>query len=90
MNLLGWLRGRERKSAETAKERLQLVLVHDRADLSPGKLAALKDDLIAVLSKHVEIDTRAVHVALTRDRDQQRLVADIPLAPSRARRRSLR
>jgi len=47
----------------------------------------LKDDLIAVLSKHIEIDTRAVHVELTRERDRQRLVADIPLAPPRARRR---
>ena len=87
MNLLGWLRGGGRDSARTAKERLQLVLVHDRADLSPGKLAALKDDLIAVLSKHIEIDIRSVRVELTRDRDQQRLVADIPLAPRRARRR---
>jgi cell division topological specificity factor len=87
MNLLGWLRGGGRNSARTAKERLQLVLVHDRADLSPGKLAALKDDLIAVLSKHIEIDIRSVRVELTRERDQQRLVADIPLAPRRARRR---
>jgi cell division topological specificity factor len=87
MNLLAWLRGGGRNSARTAKERLQLVLVHDRADLSPGKLAALKDDLIAVLSKHIEIDIRSVRVELTRERDQQRLVADIPLAPRRARRR---
>ncbi|MEX0787551.1 MAG: cell division topological specificity factor MinE [Anaerolineales bacterium] len=87
MKLLGWLRGEGRNSARTAKERLQLVLVHDRADISPGKLAALKDDLIAVLSKHIEIDTHSVRVELTRERDQQRLVAHIPLAPRRARRR---
>jgi cell division topological specificity factor len=87
MKLLGWLRGGGRNSARTAKERLQLVLVHDRADISPGKLAALKDDLIAVLSKHIEIDTHSVRVELTRERDQQRLVAHIPLAPHRARRR---
>jgi cell division topological specificity factor len=62
-------------------------LIHDRADLSPGKLEALKDDLIAVLSRHVEIDRRSVQVTLTSDRDQQRLVADIPLAPARVRRR---
>jgi cell division topological specificity factor len=76
-------------SARAAKERLQLVLVHDRADLPPAKLEALKDELIAVLSRHVEIDSRAVHIQLTRDRDQQRLVADIPLASIRARRRPL-
>lgn len=86
MSFFERLRG-ERPSAQTAKDRLQLVLVHDRADLPPGKLAALKDDLIAALSRHIEIDTRKVNISLTQDRHQQRLVADIPLAPARARRR---
>ncbi len=86
MSFFERLRG-ERHSARAAKERLQLVLVHDRADLPPGKLEAMKDDLIAVLSRHIEIDTRAVVISLTHDRNQQRLVADIPLAPPRARRR---
>lgn len=86
MNLLQRLRG-ESPSAVAAKSRLQFVLVHDRADLPPGKLDALKDDLVEVLSRHVEIDPGAVHISLTRDRGQQRLVADIPLAPARARRR---
>jgi len=86
MNFFERLRG-ERPSAQTAKDRLQLVLVHDRADLPPGKLEALKDDLIAALSRHIEIDVRKVNISLTQDRHQQRLVADIPLAPSRARRR---
>jgi len=88
MNFFERLRG-ERHSAQTAKDRLQLVLVHDRADLPPGKLEALKDDLIATLSRHIEIDVRKVSISLTQDRHQQRLVADIPLAPSRARRRGV-
>ena len=86
MNLLQRLRG-ETHSAATAKNRLQFVLVHDRADLPPGKLEALKDDLIEVLSRHVDIDPRTVQISLTRERNQQRLVADILLAPARARRR---
>jgi cell division topological specificity factor len=81
--------GRSR-SAKSAKERLQLVLVHDRAGISPGKLESLKDDLIDVISRHLEVDTENVEITLTRDRDQQRLVADIPLAPSRLRRRAAR
>jgi cell division topological specificity factor len=88
MNFFERLRG-DRRSARAAKERLQLVLIHDRADLPPGKLAALKDDLIATLSRHVEIDTRFVSISLTQERNQQRLVADIPLAPPRARRREI-
>ncbi len=88
MSFLRFLRG-DVRSARAAKERLQLVLVHDRADLPPAKLEALKDDLIAVLSRHIEIDSRAVRIELTHDRDQQRLVADIPLASTRARRRPI-
>ena len=88
MNFLQRLRG-ESHSAATAKSRLQFVLVHDRADLPPGKLEALKNDLIEVLSRHVEIDPRTVQISLTRERNQQRLVADIPLASARARRRPL-
>lgn len=88
MNLLQRLRG-EPPSATSAKSRLQFVLVHDRADLPPGKLEALRDDLIEVLSRHIEIDSKAVEISLTRERNQQRLVADIPLASARARRRPL-
>jgi cell division topological specificity factor len=89
MNFFERLRG-DRRSAQTAKDRLQLVLIHDRADLPPGKLEALRDDLIATLSRHVEIDKQRVIISLTQDRHQQRLVADIPLAPPRARRREAR
>jgi cell division topological specificity factor len=87
MSFFDQFRSPSRRSARTAKERLQFVLVHDRADLPPAKLEALKDDLVNVLSKYVEIDRSAVKVSLSRDRNQQRLIADIPLAPSRARRR---
>jgi cell division topological specificity factor len=76
-----------RRSADSAKERLQLVLIHDRSGLSPGKLETLKDEIIDAISRHVEIDTAGVEINLTKDREQQRLVADIPLIPSNRRRR---
>ncbi len=87
MNLFNRMLGRRRGSAGAAKERLQLVLVHDRAGLSPGKLEALKDDLIAAISRHVDIDPRAVDVSITKERGRHRLVADIPLAATHSRRR---
>lgn len=68
-----------KKSASSAKERLQLVLVHDRTDLTPGQLEALKDDLLKAISKYIEIDPEAVQIGLERDGREQRLVADIPL-----------
>ncbi|NIS82150.1 MAG: cell division topological specificity factor MinE [Anaerolineales bacterium] len=86
MSLREQFRIGRRRSAETAKERLRLVLVHDRAGLSPRSLETLKDELIDVISQHVEIDKKAVRISLTRDRERQRLVADIPLVPTRSRR----
>jgi cell division topological specificity factor len=68
-----------KKSAASAKERLQLVLIHDRTDLTPAELEALKDDLLAAISRHIDIDPEAVRIGLERDGRAQRLVADIPL-----------
>lgn len=77
---------RRKRSAQSAKERLQLVLVHDRTDLTPAELDELKDDLLKTISRHIAIDPDAVQIALERDGREQRLVADIPLR-SVARRR---
>ncbi len=85
MNLLHSLLGIRSRSAREAKDRLQFVLIHDRADLSPGRLNALKDEMIELLSHYVEIDQRQVKISLTSERDQQRLVVDIRLASERAR-----
>jgi cell division topological specificity factor len=76
---------RDTKSARTAKERLKLVLIHDRTDLSPGEMDVLKDDLIEVISRHIEIDPNSVKVDLTQDGREQRLIADIPIKPVRRR-----
>jgi len=76
-----------RKSAHSAKERLQLVLIHDRTDLNPAELNALKDDLIATISRHVEIEPSGVVINVAQDGRAQRLVADIPLRSANRRRR---
>jgi cell division topological specificity factor len=78
--------GRKR-SAQNAKERLQLVLIHDRTDLTAVELDALKDDIIAAISRHVDIDPDGVQIGVEREGREQRLVADIPLR-SVARRRT--
>jgi cell division topological specificity factor len=80
--------GREPKSAQQAKERLKLVLVHDRTDITPGALEVLKDDLIATISRHIDIDPAAVKIEMSQDGREQRLIADIPLRPARRRRAS--
>jgi len=78
--------GRDRHSANQAKERLKLVLIHDRTDLTPGALDMLKDELIAVISRYVDIDTSGVRIGMEHEGREQRLVADIPIRPSRKRR----
>ena len=80
------LLGRETKSAATAKERMKLVLVHDRTDMTYSELDQLKDELIDVISRHVEIERASARVEMTQDGRQQRLIADIPLRPVRRRR----
>ncbi len=84
MSLFDRFFGRK-NSAENAKERLQLVLIHDRTDLTPAELDSLKDDLIATISRHVEIDAQSMRIGVEHDGRSQRLVADIPLKAARRR-----
>ena len=74
--------GKEKRSANQAKERLKLVLIHDRTDLSPGTMDRLKDELIEVISRYVDIDPTAVRIDMAQDGREQRLLADIPLRPA--------
>lgn len=66
-------------SKNLAKERLRLVLVHDRATVSPHLLDNLKLDLIKVISSYMEIDEGALDVQLNRDDNSVALVANIPV-----------
>ena len=81
-----WLGFGRNRSAQSAKERLQLVLINDRTNLSAEELTKLKDELLEVISRHVDIDTSAVQIALEHDGRSQRLVADIPLKSVTRRR----
>lgn len=82
-NLLDRLLRRETSSANQAKQRLALVLIHDRTDLTPAALEALKDELIQVISRHVSIDPQAVRIEMSQEGREQRLIAEIPLQPAR-------
>jgi cell division topological specificity factor len=74
-----------RKSARTAKDRLKLVLIHDRINLSPKLVDEMKDEIVEVISKYVEIDPNLVQISVSHDGREQRLVADIPLATQHGR-----
>lgn len=85
MGFLGRVLRRQPSSREIAKERLQLVLVHDRQPLSPELLQMIKDDIIVVISKHVDIDRENTQVTLSRGRGYQKLIADMPIRNPRRR-----
>jgi len=85
--LFNFFRGRkEPASRDVAKQRLQLVLVHDRSNISPGLLETLKGEIIDVISKRVEIDGAATQISFTQTRTEIKLVADIPLLDGRRRK----
>ena len=86
MRLLNIFRRRKASGRHIAARRLRLVLTHDRANISPGMLEILKDEIIAVISKHLDIDTDKVVVQITEDNRETRLVADIPIRTNRTRR----
>lgn len=66
-------------SKNIARERLRLVLIHDRATISPEVLLLLKEDLIKVIREYLEIDEEALLVNLENDNESVALVANIPI-----------
>ncbi|MBR3392367.1 MAG: cell division topological specificity factor MinE [Firmicutes bacterium] len=80
--LLSRFFGRETEvstSKNTAKERLRLVLVHDRLDVSEGVMEQLREDLIATIGRYMDIDREALEVSLSREDGGVALVANIPV-----------
>lgn len=66
-------------SKNIARERLRLVLVHDRVNVSPEVLENLKEELIRVISHYMEIDEGALEVSLNHVDNSVALMANIPV-----------
>lgn len=79
LDFLNRLFSKDEGSKKAAKDRLRLVLVHDRASLSPRLLESLKVDLIEVISKYLEIDEEGLEVALDQEEETMALIANIPV-----------
>ena len=75
---------------QMARDRLTLVLMHDRADISPGMMDNMKHDIIEVIKKYVDIDENQINLALENEDDSVALVAHIPImtVPRRRSRHS--
>jgi cell division topological specificity factor len=72
-------------SSSTARERLRLVLLSDHLSLAPDVVESLKLDLIAVISKYVEVDEAACDVTFERQDSAIAMMANIPILAMKTR-----
>lgn len=76
---------RKKSSSNIAKDRLKLVLVSDRANCSPEIMEQIKNDIIAVISKYIEIDLEGLDIKITQTESDEgngtvpALFANIPI-----------
>lgn len=73
------------KSGNVAKDRLKLLLVSDRANCSPEMMEAIKNDIIKVISKYMDVDTEGLDIQITQTESEgghgsvPALFANIPI-----------
>ena len=85
VSFLQFLFGRNKKSAQVAKQRLQLVLAAERSPRSarrPDYLPALQRELLSVVSKYVKVQPKDIRVSFERQRNHEviRVKIDLPQA----------
>jgi cell division topological specificity factor len=81
-SFLSFLLGEKKKTAGVAKERLQIILAHERAGRNAGQpdyLPALQRDLVAVISKYIRIDPHDIKVHLEKQDNLEVLEVKIEL-----------
>ena len=70
-------------SAPTAKERLKLALTYDRNGLEQGTIDNLRQDIIDLMTQHLDIDADDVQINIDESEGPNKLVASIELRPPR-------
>ena len=82
MSLLSFLLGEKKKTASVAKERLQIILAHERGDRGQPRadyLPQLQRELVAVISKYVNISADDIKVSLEKQDNLEVLEVKIEL-----------
>lgn len=70
----------EKSSREIARDRLKVVLIQDRANISPEIMDHLRDDIIRVISNYMEINKNDMELSLANEDNAVALVANIPVS----------
>lgn len=82
---------RKKNSGDIAKDRLKLLLVSDRANCSPELMEQIKNDIIQVISKYMDIDAQGLDIQITETESESgngavpALFANIPIKDMRHR-----
>jgi len=92
MDFFGFARNKP-QPREVARDRLKLVLIHDRANCSPHVLEMLKSDIIDVISNYMEIDQDDMYIRISQEDTEEAsnvpvLYANIPIKSVRKGQRN--
>jgi cell division topological specificity factor len=83
LDFINRMLGLSAPSASTAKQRLQLVLAHDRSDLNPELMEQMRREILEVVQRYVEIDIDEGDVTLETEDRVTALVANLPIKRAR-------
>jgi len=74
----------KQRTAPAARERLQVLLAHERVSAGSDLVSLLREEILAVIAKHVQVDSERVRVTMDRDEHMSILEIDvvIPLGAS--------
>jgi cell division topological specificity factor len=86
MGVFEFIVGRKKPTpGEVAKERLKVVLVHDRLKVNPEVLEMIRAEVLSVISKRLEVDEQQMQVLLTREGGADKLQTDVPIKRQKVR-----
>ncbi len=83
LNALMKIFGKKEPSGKVARDRLKVVLIHDRASVSPEIMEHLKHDILEVVARYLDIRPQEMNITLADDEDSVARVANIPVTNMR-------